>query len=349
MKSRLRVAGAILAAGALVLAACGDDDDDAAVSGTEAPGTTEAPGGTSGDTVDLTQGGDVSIEVVTHGQASDPFWSVFKNGVDAAAKDMGVSVTYSAPATFDMVQMAQLIDAAVAKNPSGLVVSVPDYDALKDSLAAATDAGIPIITVNSGAEHMADIGAITHVGQDEFIAGKGAGARLAEAGATNVICVNQEVGNAGLDARCAGAEEAITEAGGAFEVVQTDLNDAAGSQSTISSTLQADPSIDAVLALGPTGALPAMAALDEIGKTGEILLATFDLNAEVIDAIVAGDMLFAVDQQQYLQGYLPIVFLTLNAENLNTVGGGQPVLTGPGFVTADNAAQIKELAAAGTR
>ena len=132
-------------------------------------------------------------------------------------------------------------------------------------------------------------------------------------------------------------------------MVQVDLNDVAGPQSTIASTLQADTSIDGVLALGPTGAAPALAALEELGRTGEIQLATFDLSAEVIDAIVAGDMLFAIDQQQYLQGYLPIVFLTLYAENLNTVGGGQPVLTGPGFVTADNAEQIKELAAAGTR
>jgi simple sugar transport system substrate-binding protein len=350
MKRRLRVAGAILAAGALMVAACGDDDDDdGAVSGTEAPAATGGTSGGAEDTVDLAQGGDVSIEVVTHGQASDPFWSVFQKGVDDAAAQMGVTATYSAPATFDMVQMSQLIDAAVAKNPTGLVVSVPDYDALKDSLDAAREAGIPIITVNSGSEHLADIGAITHIGQDEFIAGNGAGARLAEAGATNVICINQEVGNAGLDARCAGAEEAITEAGGTMEVVQVDLNDAAGAQSTIASTLQADSSINGVLALGPTGALPAMAALDEIGKTGEIQLATFDLNADVIDAIVAGNMAFAVDQQQYLQGYLPIVFLSLYASNLNTVGGGQPVLTGPGFVTADNAEQIKELAAAGTR
>ena len=196
-----------------------------------------------------------TIEVVTHGQASDPFWSVFKRGVDDAAAQMGVSVNYSAPATFDMVAMSQLIDAAVAKNPDGLVVSVPDYDALKDSLAAAHDAGIPIITVNSGSDVYQEIGAITHVGQDETIAGEAAGQHLADAGATHVMCINQEVGNAGLDARCAGAKTSIEAAGGTLDVVQVDLNDAAGAQSTISSALQADDTIDAVLALGPTGAL----------------------------------------------------------------------------------------------
>ncbi len=219
----------------------------------------------------------------------------------------------------------------------------------KDSLAKATEAGIPIISANSGSDHLADIGAITHVGQDETIAGQGAGQKLAEAGATNVICINQEVGNAALDARCAGAKESIEAAGGTLEVVQVDLNDAAAAQSTISSTLQSSPDVNGVLALGPTGAGPALAAVKELNKLDAIKLATFDLSPEVIDAISAGDMVFAVDQQQYLQGYLPIVFLTLNKQNLNTVGGGQPVLTGPGYVTQDNAEQVKELTAAGTR
>ncbi len=290
-----------------------------------------------------------TIAVVTHGQASDPFWSVFKRGVDDAAAAMGASVTYSAPATFDMTEMSSLIDAAVATSPDGLVVSVPDYDALKDSLAAAHDAGIPIITVNSGSDHYQEIGAITHIGQDETIAGEAAGQHLADAGATHVICINQEVGNAGLDARCAGAQTSVEAAGGTLDVVQVDLNDAAGAQSTISSTLQADNTIDAVLALGPTGAAPALAALDELGQTGDTLLATFDLSPDVIQAIIDGNMLFAIDQQQYLQGYLPIVFLTLYKNNLNTVGGGQPVLTGPGFVTADNAEQVLELTGSGSR
>jgi simple sugar transport system substrate-binding protein len=329
---------ALGAAGLLVLAACGS-------SGGGSSGT----GVKTTDSVKLSQGGDVKIEVVTHGQASDPFWSVVKNGVDQAAKDEGVSVNYSAPDTFDMVKMSQLIDAAVAKNPSGLVVSMPDYDALKDSLKKATDAGIPLITINSGSDHYKDVGAITHIGQDETVAGEGAGAKLAEAGAKNVICINQEVGNAGLDARCDGAKTSIEAAGGKLEVVQVDLKDAAGAQNTIKSKLQSDSSIDSVLALGPTGSAPALAAIQDLGKAGEIKLATFDLSPEVLDAIEKGDMLFAVDQQQYLQGYLAIVFMTLYARNLNTVGGGLPVLTGPGYVTQDNAAKVKDLAAAGTR
>src|SRR6187549_1015229 len=267
---------------ALVLAACGNEESSTGPSG----------GGGGGDRSGMT------IEVVTHGQASDPFWSVVKNGVDQAAKDQGVKVNYSAPDTFDMVKMSQLIDAAVAKKPQGLIVSISDYDALKDSLKKATDAGIPIISINSGSDHYKDVGAITHIGQDETIAGEGAGAKLAEGGAKSVICVNQEVGNAGLDARCNGAKTAIEKAGGKLEVVQVDLNDAAGAQATIKSKLQGDSSIDGVLALGPTGAAPALAALQDLGQNGKIQLATFDLNPDVLDAIEKGDISFAIDQQQ---------------------------------------------------
>jgi simple sugar transport system substrate-binding protein len=286
--------------------------------------------------------------VVSHGQASDPFWSVVKNGVDAGAKDMRVTVEYQAPGTFDMVAMSQLIDAAVASEPDGLIVSIPDADALGDSITAAVDAGIPVISMNSGSDVAADLGIITHVGQTEYEAGYGGGQRMAEAGATTALCVNQEVGNVALDLRCQGFTDAMAEAGGTVEVLAVDLADPTGAQEAVAAALAANPDVDSILTLGPTGSAPALAALEDEGLVGEILLATFDLSPEVLEAVRDGNMLFAIDQQQYLQGYLPIVLLTLYIENLNTVGS-QVLLTGPGFVTADNAAQVIDLSAAGTR
>jgi simple sugar transport system substrate-binding protein len=263
----------------------------------------------------------ITIQVVTHGQASDPFWSIFKNGVDQAAKDMGVKVEYNAPQTFDMNAMSQLIDAAVGKNPKGLVVSIPDATALGPSIKKAVEAGIPVISANSGSDAYAELG------------GKKAGELLKAAGGTKAICINQEVGNAGLDARCAGFAEGF---GGSSEVVQVDLNDQAGAEQQILGKLQSDSSIDTVMALGPTGASPAIKAIEGAGKTGQIKLATFDLSKDVLDAIKAGTLEFAIDQQQYLQGYLPIVFLTYYNLYGLMPGGGQPILTGPGIVNKDN-------------
>lgn len=292
--------------------------------------------------------GDIRIVVVTHGQAADPFWSVVKNGVDQAAEDLGVTVEYQAPTTFDMVAMSQLIDAAVASEPDGLVVSIPDPDALEDSITAAIDAGVPVISINSGSDVAEELGVLAHIGQTEYEAGFGGGQRMAEAGATNALCVNQEVGNVALDLRCQGFTDAMEEAGGTAEVLAVDLADPTGSQNRISAAITANPDIDSVFTLGPTGASPALGAIEEMDMMGDVLLATFDLSPEVLEAIAAGDMLFAIDQQQYMQGYLPIVYMTLFIENLNTPGSVL-VPTGPGFVTQDNAEEIIALSEAGTR
>ncbi|MGH2559674.1 MAG: sugar ABC transporter substrate-binding protein [Thermomicrobiales bacterium] len=291
---------------------------------------------------------DLRFIVVSHGQASDPFWSVVQNGVTQAGEDMGVEVEYQAPDTFDMVAMAQLIDAAVASQPDGLVVSVPDADALGDPIRAAVEAGIPVISMNSGSDVAEELGVLTHVGQTEYEAGVGAGQRMGEAGVTTAICVNQEVGNVALDERCRGFTDGLAESGGTVEVLEVDLNDPTGAQQRIEAAVTADAEVNGVLALGPTGATPALEALRAADMLGTVTLATFDLSSDVLEAIVAGDMLFAIDQQQYLQGYLPIVLLTLNATNLNTIAN--PVLmTGPGFVTQENAAQVIALTEAGTR
>jgi simple sugar transport system substrate-binding protein len=311
-----------LAAVALAASACSN-------SATPAP---SAGGGGSSDRAGI------DIEVVTHGQASDPFWSIFKNGVVQAAKDMGVTANYSAPDTFDMVKMGQLIDAACAKKPSGLVISLPDATALGPSVTKCVSAGIPVISANSGSDAYKALGILTHVGQDESQAGKAAGERMAEAGGKNAICVNQEVGNAGLDARCNGFAEGF--APGTSTVLQVDLKDPTTAQQKIAAALTADPTIDTVMALGPTGSTPTIAALKQMGNT-TIKVGTFDLSQDVLAAISDGSMLFAIDQQQYLQGYLPITFLTLYNLYGLMPGGGQPVATGPGFVTKDNVATVQ--------
>ena len=287
--------------------------------------------------------------VITHGQASDPFWSVVKRGVDQAGKDMCVNVTYEAPPTFDMVAMAHLIDAAVATKPSGLVVSIPDANALGPSIKSAVAAGIPVISINSGSDVAASLGVLVHVGQTEEVAGMGGGQKMGAAGVKHALCVNQEVGNAALELRCKGFKEGLAAAdGGTIKEIGVNLNNPTQTQQTIQAALQHDPTIDGVMTLGPTGATPALKALQALNDVGKIKLATFDLSSDVLQAIKAGNMLFAIDQQQYLQGYLPIVLLTLYRTNLNAIAN-QVLLTGPGYVTSQNVAQVIQLTAAGTR
>jgi simple sugar transport system substrate-binding protein len=309
-----------------------------------------AAGGGKGPDGALVARSAIKIEIVTHGQAQDGFWGVVRNGVKAGGNDMGVAVNYSAPgAESDMPAMSALIDAAVAKKPTGLVVSIPNPDALSPAIKKAVDAGIPVVSMNSGSDVFKSLGILAHVGQTEFEAGLGAGQRFKDAGVKNAVCFNQEVGNQALTLRCNGFFEGLGVAEGQGKVLTGKISDPAGMQATIAAAIQADGTIDGVLTLGPSVAVPALAAVGASGKA--IHLATFDLSADVLTAIKDGKMDFAIDQQQFLQGYLPIVILTNYAEtrNLPTGDGTGLIMTGPGFVTADNAADVIALAAKGLR
>ncbi|MER0238002.1 sugar ABC transporter substrate-binding protein [Fulvimarina sp. MAC8] len=285
-----------------------------------------------------------TIIVVTHGQANDPFWSVVKNGVDQAAQDTGADVSYRAPETFDMVAMSQLIDAAVNQEPDGIAVSIPDADALSQSIERATQAGIPVISLNSGSDVAKDLGALLHVGQSEYDAGVRAGEQLKEMGGTTAICVNQEVGNVSLDQRCEGFSEGF---GGTVEVLPT-TNDPADVEAKVRAALQSNEEIDTVLALGaPTAGEPSVAAVESLNKLEDVRVASFDLSANFLQAIADGKAAFAIDQQQYLQGYLPVVFLNLNAKFGLVPGGDVP--SGPNLVMQDDAQQVIDLSAQGIR
>lgn len=331
MARRTRLLALALAA-PLLLTACS----------TENSGGGSDSAGSSGSGGDASSGGDLSFAVITHGSAGDAFWDVVQKGAEAAGEDLGVGVDYQSDG--DPQRQSQLVQAAVNQGVDGIVVSLANPDALQDSVAAAVDAKIPVVTINSGGDRSAEFGAIGHVGQDESVAGRGAGQRLAEDGAKNVLCVVHEAGNIGLEQRCAGASQGL---GTPVRTLQVDINDLQAAQTTITSQLQSDPSIDGVLALNSAVASVAASAASDAGSDAEI--ATFDLNGDVIAAIKDGSIAFAVDQQQYEQGYLPIVMLKLYAENLNTVGGGQPVLTGPAIVDEGNVDDIGDLASSGTR
>lgn len=280
--------------------------------------------------------------LVVHAVPGDAFWDVVKSGAEAAGTLYGSTVTYQGDP--DVQKQSQLIEAAIAAKVDGIIVSMANPEGLSGALADAVSADIPVITINSGAEESAALGALTHVGQGEYLAGQGAGTKLTEAGAKKVICVIHEAGNAGLEDRCAGAADTLD---GRMTNVQVDVANLADAQNTITSALLADPTIDGVLTLNSAVGVAAAQAAAEAGSDAQI--GTFDVSADVTRLIQDGSILFAVDQQPYLQGYLPVSFFELFYTNGNVVGGSQPVYSGPGFVTAENAGQVATFAQRGTR
>ena len=275
--------------------------------------------------------------MITHTQGTDPFWPVVEKGGRDAAEAVGATLEYNFDVSGDMAAMAQLIEAAAATQPDGIIVSLPDADALGGAIRSAVADGIPVVTMNSGLESSAALGALMHVGQPERLAGQKAGERAAAEGVTNGLCLNQEAFNTALVDRCTGYFEGV---GGDLNMIDVS-NDPAQIETRTAAALQADESIDGVLAVGPHVCEAANRAIQEVGA--DVHLACFDLSPGVMDMIQAGDAAFTIDQQQRLQGYMPVIVLHL----YNTGAGllpGANIPSGPGFVDASNAASVSALA-----
>jgi len=275
--------------------------------------------------------------IVTHGSAGDPFWDVVKTGAEDAGQANNAEIDYQSDP--EPGSQAQLIASVTSRQVDGLIVSMADPDALRETIAAAVAAGIPVITINAGEDRSAEFGALTHIGQSEASAGEGAGDRLRDAGVTKLLCVIHEAGNVGQEQRCQGAARGLgvdgsAEPGDIMRTLRVNGSNLAETETTIATELQADPQIDGVLTLNAAVAVTAATAIGTSGSGAA--LATFELSDDVVQDIGEGDILFAVDQQQYLQGYLPVVFLALFARSGNVVGGGEGVPTGPRYITQEN-------------
>lgn len=277
------------------------------------------------------------IIMITHGQAADPYWNIVRNGAEEAAKQLGVELDYRAPETFDMIRMAELITSAANQKPAGIIVSIPDASALSASIQGAVQSGIPLVSINSGTDVAAELGSMIHVGQDEYETGKKVGERLRSEGARKVLCVNHEVGNTALDARCKGVADGF---GAAVAVLPTST-EYQEVRSKIAAALSGDTSIDAIVTLNASQVgEPAVEAARESGRP--IRVATFDLSPGFLEALQRGEASFAVDPQAWLQGYLGTVLLA-NRIRYGVMPANPLIETGPRFVTQADAGKVLAL------
>ncbi|WP_419667763.1 sugar ABC transporter substrate-binding protein [Streptomyces sp. 2-1] len=283
-----------------------------------------------------------TFAMITHSGDGDTFWDIVQNGAEQAAVKDNIKFLYSHDD--EAQQQAQLVDAAVDKGVDGIIVTLAKPDAMKAALARAEKAGIPVITVNSGSAESKAFGALTHIGQDETIAGEAVGEELNRRGRKKTLCVLHEQGNVGHEQRCAGVRKTFD---GTVRNLYVEGTDMSAVQASIGAKLQADRSVDAVVTLGAPYADTAVKARQDAGSEAEI--DTFDLNAKVAASLKDGTLGFAVDQQPYLQGYEAVDLLWLHKYNADTLGGGRPVLTGPQIITEDQAAELEQYAERGTR
>ncbi len=284
----------------------------------------------------------IKIAMVTHSAQGDAFWDIVQKGAQSASAKDNVQFLYAADP--DGGKQAQLVQSYIDQHVDGIIVTLAKPDALKDVVAQAVAAKIPVVTINSGADVSASFGALAHFGQDESIAGQAAGEQLNKAGVKSAICLIHEQGNVGLEQRCAGAKKTFS---GQLQNLFVQGSNMPQVKSAVTAKLQADKGIDGILALNAQIALTASDAAKDSG--GKAKVATFDMNKDLITAIKDGRIQFAVDQQPYLQGYEAVDELWLFKRNGDILGGGQPVLTGPAIVDKSNADAVAPYADRGTR
>jgi simple sugar transport system substrate-binding protein len=283
----------------------------------------------------------ITVAMVTHGQAPDPFWSLVKEGAQTAANNFNVNLVYSSPNTTNPQEQASLITQAAGKHPKGLIVTIPDAAVLSPSIKQAVSAGIPVIVMNVGVSVYQSVGGLTFVGQDETTAGTEAGRQMVAAGVRKALCVIHETQNVALVNRCAGLTKALAAVGGSVKILYVDGNHPDSAAKAIENTMKANPAIDGVLTVGIQGFNAAGGALHALGKLGKIPFGTFDVSTQDLNAVSNGQALFVVDQQPFLEGYMAVQVTATEARFSQHPFG--PIFTGPSLVTKANVAQVQQL------
>lgn len=279
--------------------------------------------------------------LVSHAPDSDSWWNTIRNGIALAGDQMGVEVEYRNPPTGDLADMARIIEQAAASGPDGIITTLADYDVLSGPIRNAVDSGVDVIIINSGTPDQArEVGALMYVGQPEYDAGYAAGQRAAGDGVESFLCVNHYISSPSSSERCQGFADALGVELGS-QMIDSG-QDPAEIQNRVLAYLNANPDTDAILTLGPTSADPTIMALEQNGMAGEIYFGTFDLGENIVQAIRDGVIQWGIDQQPFLQAYLPVIVMT-NYHRYGVLPGNN-INSGPGFVTADGLEMVERFA-----
>ncbi len=291
----------------------------------------------------------LTIAFVVHGSDNDPLWQEVRAGAEDAAQAFDTSVFWQAsPDTGERVRM---VEEALSQGFDVLVITLSDHLGMERIVREAIIEGAIVYVINAGVQYATAFGAHAFFGMLEMVAGLAAGERLAEAGITRLLCVIHGPTNEALETRCEQAEFRI----GEMVRLEVEPGRDAEIEAQITQLLRDDPAIDGVLTHdGAVIAAPAAAVLARFAEEGrEIAHAAFGVDEQVLEEIEAGRILFAVDQQPWLQGYLPVAYAQVKRYSARSRGDavasvllqwaeGGGILLGPGFVDRRNVDQVRE-------
>ena len=289
----------------------------------------------------------IKLAGVLHGVTIDSFWDIVFAASEMAANDMGIDLDlerFEPEDTDELLHMAMAnkINQVCNAGVDGLFVTIPS-DLVVDSIQACLDKGVHVLSINSGAGVAEDLGLVHHIGQLEFNAGFAAGKRIIDSGATKIWCLNHERGTQSLHQRCNGVAVAIAEAsisnrnieyGGEIDVPRSseDIDEYKSSVETqVYSIISEDDDDWEDVGLVLTGPIQIKPAIELRKDHAKVLIGTFDTNDDLFDSLKNQQFLFGIDQQPFLQGYMPIPLLTYLSYTGQRLAN--PVIeSGPSFV-----------------
>ncbi len=257
---------------------------------------------------------------ISHGGPGDPWWAPVIKGAELAGKLLGVKVIYEGPEKYSVKWLVDTLEAAAARHPDGIIITITNYKALDQPLRKVIASGIPVIAVNVYDPRPPDqrIPYMAYVGQDEYQAGyklaeftiKWFEKHLGHPPKAAVIGIH-EVGHIGLELRAKGIQDAFKKAGLTPPPKLYITTDITKAYNILKSYLQAHPNVEVIFTLGPLGAHPAMKLIQDLGLKGKVYVATVDLDEQILKGIQDGIVICGVSQQPFAQGFLPVVFMYL--------------------------------------
>lgn len=287
---------------------------------------------------------------VTHGGEENVFWNSVMLGMKEAAAVLGCdSVMIRPKKEGDLAMEASAFETTIAEKPDGIVVPIA-YTELLPIVKKATDAGIPVLVHNIDAPNAEDrikAGGLCFIGQDLDYAGYFLAKSLSKyfPSGSHALILIEGPGMVWAEERAKGIAQFLKEYKCTYDRLDVSF-DLAVVESNTSAYLQAHPETKAVLSVGYTSPI-AGKVLEAMGKPpGEVAIGTFDLVPLVIDGIKSGYTTLAIDQQPYLQGFLPMVQLTLMKKYAL---GAWDVNTGNAIVDKSNVETVAELSKKGYR
>jgi simple sugar transport system substrate-binding protein len=240
---------------------------------------------------------------------TNPFFVPTQYGIEDASALLGTSFQWTGSETSDIPEMVNAFDAAVAGGADGIGVAIVDLEAFNDPIQQALDAGIPVVAYNADAANAR----LAYVGQDLFGSGVAMGERIVElVGSGKVGLFIATPGQLNIQPRIDGAIQAIEDSGADIEYEQVETSAELPEElNRVEAWYLGNTDAAGMFAVdaGSTEAVGTVVQRQGARDNGLLGAGGYDLLPNTVQYVADGVLDFTIDQQPYLQGFLPVQYL----------------------------------------